>query len=167
MSPRDLAEQLVGEEHQPLFLGPLICAHVGDEERCRCSHGSAVGVVRGVIDDVAQQVDADFRIDREGDAEPDSVSEGDERVSLVALVKHIAGVGRVFPVLLRSEEVKRGARQWPGLFAALQRRMCASHLQQDAGAFGRWCIFRQAAEFMLQLDEMPLELRFLPEVLAQ
>ena len=116
---------------QSVSVGAFWSAGVGNKQSRGGSYGSAIGIIRSVIDDVSKQVDRNFWVDRESYRQPDAVSEGDQRVRLITQVKYIAGLSCFFPLLMFDKNIKGSTRRWPGFMAALQLLLGTCNIQLD------------------------------------
>ena len=167
VATRDAPQQLLGKEAQAFLLDAFVGTNVGQEAGRRCRHCCAVRVVRSIVDHVAEQVDRDLRIDREGDAEPDPMSECDQRIGLVGLVQYVAGVRGGFPGLFGGEYAERGMCDRPGLVTAFEDLQRTADLQLQGGPLQWRCVLREAVELLAQFDQFAFHLCLLAQLFAQ
>ena len=130
-----LAKDLVGEKHQVFPLSPL-GAEIGQKEGGGGGHGGTIRVVRGLLDNVGQELHGQIRVDGIGDGQPDALTKGSQGLGLVGLEKDVAGIGGGLKVLVGDEDIQYLPAQGPGLGPPLQADQGAGHLQAGIREFG-------------------------------
>ena len=156
MAPRHLAEHLHGEE---LEIFPLLSlgTQVDDVAGGRRRHGGAVGAVDALVDDVLQHGHAQFRVDRKGDAEPDAVCQRLQRLRLVRLEHHVAGLHRPQPEVLRDRLVQGRPGRGPRLVHSVELEQGVAAVQGQFEAAVRRRVGGQGLQLPLQLVDLEFD----------
>ena len=145
MPARHGGEHLVGVNQQLIALR-LRAAQIRQVVRGDSRYRGAIGFGRRFVHDMLQHGDAQFRIDRVSDREPNPLPERGQRQRLFGQEQDIAGLHSTLPRIFGEIQIKRGARRAPRLGFLFQAHEGAAQLQQQIGApqgLGPWGQFAQ------------------------